>query len=213
VFYLSVLGYTLRLEPGVFQAMQLSPDGLKLALFTVLLAGFSSQLGQSVILFVNRIRPPRFFFALLVGMSFYLLNVFIWALGCWLLGLSLFGREVGFVQVLTVIGLAQAPQLLAFFMFVPFFGVGLGWLLSLWSLLATLTGLQTVLDVSIGLALFPAGGSWLVLQLFQRTVGQPLTLLAQRVRSRVAGVEALQETIDAPALIEKIEKNTTQRML
>jgi Yip1 domain len=203
-FYFLIIGRTLRLEPGVFHDMQLSEGGLRIALFTILFAGLSSQLGHSVVLIANRVTPPRFAMSLGVGSAFYLFNVLIWSLSIWLLG-RIFFKDVMYWQVLNVVGLAQAPHLLGFFVLLPFFGVPLGWFLSLYSLLALLVGIQIVFEVPLWLALIPSGVGWLVLQLFQRTIGQPLTTLAHRVRTRVAGLEQLRETIDAHALLEQAE--------
>ena len=43
------------------------PAGLKLALGVVVLAGLSQEIGQIVILFLNRIKPGRFVFSLLIN--------------------------------------------------------------------------------------------------------------------------------------------------
>jgi hypothetical protein len=202
--FLLTVGRTLRLEPAVFQDMQLSDEGLQIALFTILFAGLSSQLGHSVILVANRVRPPRFAMSLGVGSAFYLLNVSIWSLSIWLLG-RLFFKDVSYWEVLNVVGLAQAPHLFGFLVLLPFLGVPVGWLLSLYSLLAMLVGIEVVFDVPFYLALGMSGLGWAVLQVFQRTIGQPITTLAHRVRTRVAGLEELRETIDAHALLEQAE--------
>jgi Yip1 domain len=203
-FYFTIIGRTLRLEPAVFHDMQLSEDGLRVALLTILFAGLSSQLGHSVVLIANRVTPPRFALSIWVGSAFYLFNVMIWSLSIWLLGRLLF-KDVMYWEVLNVVGLAQAPHLFGFLVLLPFFGVPLGWLLSLYSLLALLVGIQMVFGVPLWLALIPSGVGWLVLQVFQRTIGQPLTTLAHRVRTRVAGLDELRDTIDAHALLEKAE--------
>jgi hypothetical protein len=202
--YLTTVARTLRLEPSVFQDMQLSEEGLRIALFTILFAGLSSQLGHSVILIANRVRPPRFAMSVGVGSAFYLFNVSIWSLSIWLLG-RLFFKDVSYWEVLNVVGLAQAPHLFGFFVLLPFLGVPLGWLLSLYSLLAMVVGIEVVFEVPFYLALGMSGLGWAVLQVFQRTIGQPITTLAHRVRTRVAGLEELRETIDAHALLEQAE--------
>jgi hypothetical protein len=203
-FYFTAIRQTLRLEPAVFQNMQLSEESLRIALVTILLAGLSSQLGHSVVLIANRVTPPRFALSIWVGSAFYLSNVMIWSLSIWLLSRLLF-KEVSYWEVFNVVGLAQAPHLFGFLVLLPFFGVPLGWLLSLYSLLALLVGIQSVFEVPLWLALLPSGAGWLVLQVFQRTIGQPITTLAHRVRTRIAGLEELRDTIDAQGLLEKAE--------
>jgi hypothetical protein len=203
-FYMAVVSRTLRLDPGLFQDMQLSENGLRIALFTILFAGLSSQLGHSVILVANRVTPPRFMMSLGIGSAFYLFNVLVWSLSIWLLG-RFFFREVEYWSVLNVVGLAQAPHLFGFLVLLPFFGVPVGWLLSLYSLLVMLVGIQTAFVVPLWMALLLSGLGWLVLQIFQHTIGQPLTTLAHRVKTRVAGLEQLRDTIDAHALLEQTE--------
>ncbi len=207
--YRVVIGGVLRFEASVLQDMQLSENGFRIALITIFLAGFSSQLGHSVILIANRVTPPRFMMSLAVGSAFYLFNVVIWSLSIWSLSIWLPGRfffkDVSYWNVLNIVGLAQAPHLFGFLVLLPFFGVPVGWLLSLYSLLVMLVGIQSIFTVPLWLALLLSGLGWLVLQVFQRTIGQPLTTLAHRVRTRVAGLEKLRETIDAHALLEQAQ--------
>jgi hypothetical protein len=204
-YYFNLIGHALRLEPDIFQAIQFSPHNLRFSVVTILCAGLSVQLGQSVILLANRVKPPRFLLSILLGSFFYFLNVFVWSISIWVLGKTFFNAEVSFIQVINVMGIAQSPYLFGFLVFVPFLGIPISWVLSLYSLLAVVTGLEVVFNVSAPMALIASGIGWLVLQLFQRTVGQPITQLAQYVRTRVAGLEELRQHIDAYHLIEHVE--------
>ncbi len=208
-YYVNVIGHVLRLDPAVFQALQFSENNLQLAFSTILLAGLSSQVGHSVVLFANQVKPPRFFFSLLVGSAFYFINILVWSLSIWLLGRLLF-NQVSFLQIINVMGLAQAPYLLGFLIFIPFFGIPIGWMLSLYTLIAVLTGLEVAFDIPLGAAAFTSGIGWLLVQLFQRTIGQPLTTLSQYVKTRVAGLDQLRESIDAQYLIEQVEDRIAQ---
>ncbi|MGL4608752.1 MAG: YIP1 family protein [Trueperaceae bacterium] len=202
--YLEFIGQILRLDPAVFERLQRSDDGLQLALLTIVCAGLSSQIGHSVVLIANRVTPPRFALSIGVGSAFYLFNVSVWSFSLWLVG-NMILKDVTYWTVLNVVGFAQAPHIFGFLVLIPFLGVPFGWLLSLYSLLAMLVGIQTVFGVSLTVALIPSGLSWLVLHVVQRTVGQPLTTLAHRVRTRVAGLEQLRETIDAHVLLSQAE--------
>ena len=55
--FLQIISMALRLEPQVFLAVQVAPNGIWVALAVVALAGVSEALGQSLILFLNHIRP------------------------------------------------------------------------------------------------------------------------------------------------------------
>ena len=59
--------YTLRFDPRVYVAVVIQPNGEEVILGIVLLAGVSRFLGQSVILFINRVRRGRFVFSLLTN--------------------------------------------------------------------------------------------------------------------------------------------------
>lgn len=85
------------------------------------------------------------------------------------------------------VGLGYAPYLFSFFVLVPYFGNPIGLLLSVWSLIAVVRGVQVVLDLSNWQALLCAFLGWLLLQLIQRTIGRPLTGGVRWLRRRVAG--------------------------
>ncbi len=62
-----IIRQALRLEPAIYAAIQRAPEGIWLALVVVVLAALSESVGQSIILFVNRVRPRRFILALLIA--------------------------------------------------------------------------------------------------------------------------------------------------
>ena len=79
---LSAVGYAIRqamkLNPEIFVSVARSPNGLYLALTVVAFAGISETIGQSLILFVNRLRPKRFIPAILVGVMSYIVGYLLW---------------------------------------------------------------------------------------------------------------------------------------
>jgi hypothetical protein len=86
-------------------------------------------------------------------------------------------------------GLAHAPQLFAAFVLVPYFGTAIGGLLSVWTLLAVWVATAAVFDLSAAHALAASVGGWLLVHVFQRTVGRPLARVSRRLRHAVAGTE------------------------
>lgn len=194
----------LLLDKKAFLAVNEAPDGLFSALLTVLLAGVSTALGQSVVLFINQVSPRRFGFTVLVSSALYLFNYLVWALSLWGIGHWLFGSSVPLEQAVRTVGLGYAPLLFSFLVFVPFFGVGLGSLLSLWSLLAIVVGAQVGLELPLWQAALCGGLGWLVLQTMQRTVGRPLVPLSRWLRSRAAGVERIREVLGTEDLVEEM---------
>lgn len=207
-----VLGDVLALRLEIFGLMQDSKNALDIAMLMIVLAGLSSQLGHSVILFANAVRPPRFVLSILVGTGFYILNLLVWSVATWLFAAFLFGTEVAFDTIFTVVGLAQAPLLLGLFIFIPFFGIGIGWLLSFYSLLIMAGGLATIFTAPVAAVFVATLLGWLLLLLFQRSIGYPLITLAQRVRARVAGLEELRQHLQARDVLEQLEDGSESEM-
>ncbi len=194
----------LLLDKNAFLAIYEAPNGLLSALLTVLLAGVSTALGQSVTLFINQVSPRRFGFTVLVSSALYVFNYLVWALSLWGIGHGLFGSDVPLEQTVRTVGLGYAPLLFSFLAFVPFFGVGLGSLLSLWSLLAIVVGAQVGLELGLWQAALCGGLGWLMLQTVQRTVGRPLVTLSKWLRARAAGVERIREVLGTDDLVQEM---------
>jgi hypothetical protein len=172
------------------------------ALLTVALAALSMQMGHSVVLFLSRVRARRFLLSLLVGSLFHVVALLLWSLLIYL-SLSLTGgRDVALQRVLSLVGLAQMPHLLSVLSFAPLFGLGIAWLLGLWSLLLTAFALQVGLDLTPFQAVLSVGGGWVFMWVFQRTLGVPLATLVYHLEARIAGVAALETTLSAARLLE-----------
>jgi hypothetical protein len=164
----------LRLDRSAFDAIEQSSQGLRDAFIMLLLAGASLTLGQSVVLFLNRVSRGRFAFALVLGGFELVLEALLWITSVWvvvgLLGVS----RPHLVETLDVIGLAYAPFLFGVLIFLPYVGLPIAWLLRLWVLLAAIVGTSAAFDISPErAALAVAGGflgRWLLLRVFDRAV-------------------------------------------
>jgi hypothetical protein len=181
---------TLALRSDAFATvLAAGRPGMRLALLVVFFGGLSTALGQSVILFANRVSPRRFLASLLVQAVLFVLAFVLWVAAVWLVAGLLLDRPLPFAQALTAVGLAHAPLLLGFLVLAPYFGAAIANLLSIWTLLATLLATATAYDLAPGGAALAAGLGWLLSQLAQRTVGRPITRLGRALRHAVAGVE------------------------
>ena len=129
-------GEALRLQPEVFAQIQTMPGGLLLALTIVVVANWSEAAAQSVVLFLNHVRPQRFGLALAMSLVSNFSGYLLWTVTIWLAGNALFAQNQPFHDVASVVGLAYAPQLFSFLVLMPFLGNGIGLALSLWSMLA-----------------------------------------------------------------------------
>jgi hypothetical protein len=164
----------LRLDRSAFDAIEQSSRGLRDAFIVLVLAGASVTLGQSAVLFLNRVSPGRFALALVLGGLELVLEALLWITSVWvvvgLLGVS----RPHLVETLDVIGLAYAPFLFGVLLFFPYVGLPILWLLRLWMLLAAIVGTSAAYDIAPELAAVAVAGGflgrWLLLHVFDRAV-------------------------------------------
>lgn len=181
------VGHALRLDEVIYAAIQQTDRGIWVALGVVCLAALSEALGQSIILFLNRVRPGRFGFALLMAVLRSMIGYLLWTASVWLVGSYCFERAVPIQTVLSAVGLAYAPQLLSFFTLIPFLGPGIGTLLSLWSMLAIVVAVRVGLGLETWQAIVTSGLGWLLIEVWQRTLGRPIYALWHWIERSVAG--------------------------
>ena len=176
-----ILG-ALRLDPAAFSALPEADAPLRLALLVLLAGGLSQALGQSAALLANRVRPRRFLLALAVTAGLFVGSVVVWAVALHLSALWLSDGRVPPSLTIAIVGLAHAPQLLALFTLIPYFGTGIGATLTIWTYLATAVGASTVYELDLVRALLALGSAWLLTEAAARTVGHPIVAAARRLR-------------------------------
>ena len=82
-FFWQLVWGTLTLNLDTFQQIQALPLASRGALYIVLLAGLSQAIGQSIILFANRVKPIRFLLSLVIASILFLISYFFWATSTW----------------------------------------------------------------------------------------------------------------------------------
>lgn len=180
---------TLRLAGAHYLGLEQVP--LRVLIAVVFLAGVSAAAGQSLVLFVSRVRPHRFVASLVLSALIFVAGFILWSLSVWLIGSYAYSRDVPYETVLRAIALAYSPYLFSFFVLTPYLGSFIWLLLSIWSLLALVIATAVVLDLTLWQALLSNAGGWLLLQLLERTVGRPVMWLTRLLRGWVAGTRLL----------------------
>ena len=193
-------------DVDIFVAVQQTPGGIWLAWAVVALAGISESVGQSLVLFVNKVRPRRFIPAVLISLISYVAGYLLWTASVYVVGRYGFDQRVTWVSIAAVVGMAYAPQVLAFFELVPFFGNPFGILLTLWSMVAVVIAVQTALGLTLGQAVLAAGLGWLLLQVVRRTVGIPVYSLGRWLRRKAIGAQLQYAPRDLPQLRRRTMK-------
>ena len=146
-----VIGGVLRLDPEVYRVVIAHPYGTRFAVLILFLAGLSSTLGQSVVLFANRVKLRRFLFSLVMFAISVVVSAFLWAFTIWVLVEWFTDNSWLLIDVWTAVALSYAPLVFGFLILLPYLGRIIDDILRVWVLLAMLTS---------GLAFYPdnAGG-------------------------------------------------------
>lgn len=159
----------LKLNPVAFEVALASPGSGQLGLVMLFLAELSMAIGQSVVLFANRITRLRFIFSLAFGALGLLIGVVFWGFTIWILGDWLFGQQRPFTDVLVVVSLSQVPLLFGFLVLIPYLGNIINSIIHIWTLLALLTGIMVLYQFTLLPALICALLGWLIIEIANRT--------------------------------------------
>ncbi len=189
----SLISGVLLLNPETFSSIDNLPLSLLASILVVLLAGLSQTFGQSVMLFINRVRPLRFLLSVAIAAVLFVFNYNFWVLSTWLVARWLFEANLPLVEVIKTLGFSYAPLLFGFLMVIPYFGMPILIILSIWTLMAIATGLGAISNLGIWQAFESCLGGWLVLQLSQRVVGKAIARITSRIVDWVAGVKLITE--------------------
>ncbi|MBE9137144.1 CAAX protease [Nodosilinea sp. LEGE 07088] len=191
-----VLGYVFALNGEAFRIATTVPAGQGLAMLVVLLAGLSQGIGQGIVLFVNQVKPARFVFSLLINAVLFACGFLALVLSTWLVTLAPWSKSLPLGQLVTVLGLAYAPLLFSFLGAMPYLGVPILNLLSVWNLLAMVVGLGAIANLDISNAFGYVAFGWILLQVLQNTIGRPIASLGKRIANRAAGVDLVTSRSD-----------------
>lgn len=197
-----ILG-AIALQSHVFHRIQTHPHGDQIAIAVVFGAGLSQAIGQSIILFINRVKPFRFVLSLLLAAFLFAISYIFWVGSTWLAQHVLFNQEASPISLARTLGLAYAPQLGEFLVALPYFGVPISIVLSIWSFLAFLTGITSILHITYWQAAACGLLGWIVLQVLQRTIGRPIALLGQWLSNTTAGVKLITNLRDLETIVEE----------
>lgn len=188
--------YALWLEPHLFEVVLENRSANSVVIGIVFLAGASTLLGQSVVLFVNRVRRGRFFFSLALNGVMYIVSYLVWGAIIALIGTLLFNEPPPFGSVIRMVGLSTAPLIFGFFILIPWMGPFIGRVLNIWGFLILVNVVEFGFQVGLIKALICVGLGWLVMLLLNNFIGRPILALRNRVWTRVAGSSLDASTAD-----------------
>ena len=196
----------LRLDPAAFQAVQ-NKAAYPVTLTILFLAGVSKELGQCVVLLVNRVKPGRFVISLLVSGAILVLSILIQGSIIWLAGIYVFHRREDIGHLFSAVSLAYAPLLFGFFILLPYAGSLLDHVLDIWCLLAIVIAVSVTLQLPLLQALLCTLCGWLIYQAMKFTIGKPIMAIIRWLRQSVAGAPL---SMKAQDLAETLTKHSNE---
>ncbi|BAZ16196.1 hypothetical protein NIES4071_80710 [Calothrix sp. NIES-4071] len=207
----------ITLNPEAFKAMETLPRGNEAAFLLLLMVGLSNALAQAIVLFINRVSKLRFVLSLLISALLFAFSYVFWICSVWLVSHFLFRADVSFDAVFRTLALATAPLLLSFFVALPYLGVPVQILLSLWNLLAFVRGFSITSSLTLWQVFWCGIIGWFVLQVAQRSIGKPVATFGKWLSNTAAGtylvtdLRQLEETLQTGLGIKPVREQKRRR--
>jgi hypothetical protein len=171
--FFALVGSALALDRSALAVAAATPGALAAALWIAFLGGVSLMLGQSVVLFANRVSRWRFVACLAVAGLVYVVGLVIWGITIWL-SARVFGLDILARTITFAVGVGQAPFLFGFFCLIPYLGTSLQRILAVYSLLVVVAALSAVLEVKLWQAAVLAAAGWILQAGLSRALNRPL---------------------------------------
>ena len=187
------LGGVMQLRGDAYAGAVASRPGFLVALAIVLAAGLSEALGQSIVLFANRVKPARFVFSLFVDAVLFAFGYGFLVLSTWAVTRLPHAAHISLQALLVVFAMSYAPMLFAFLTALPYLGSGLMRVLRVWHLLAMVVGVAAVGAIDVFAAATYVWLGWIVMVLAQHSFGKPIVSLGTRLLDAVAGVNVIDD--------------------
>jgi len=166
-FFSLVRGF-LSFDRAAYQTVVNQEGGMALALATLILSGISLGLGQSVVLFANRVRRRRFIISLLMSGLVFLAGVLAWSGSVWLLSRLITRLSIEYLTIFTGAAISLSPLLFGFLVLMPYLGNFIYQILRIWALLIYLVVIDSVTGIGFWWALSMSLLGWILLELILR---------------------------------------------
>jgi hypothetical protein len=181
------LGLALALNPEAAKYVAVQPASIAVVITVALIAGVSLLIGQSVVLFLNRVPKSRFVITLLLNAVIYVANLVVWSTVIWVVSTFVLNATqpigIGAMALL----LSSAPFIFGFLVLAPYLGLIIVRVLYAWSLLISIVLIETIYSINALQALVCVGLGWLLLLILNRTVGKPIVAVRDRLFRRFTG--------------------------
>jgi len=181
----------LTLDPGVDGWFRAHPLTIEVAMAVAALAGISTLLGDSVVLFLNRVRGWRFVVTLLLNgvamIGLYAVQAVVIAI----IAPLVVGHSPGPSVILRGVMIAAAPMVFGFLALVPYAGPGITRLLQAWGVLTLWLVVDAMFQVGLFTGLLVTLIGWGVMQLLSWGLSRPVSWVGDWIWRVVTGKPAM----------------------
>jgi hypothetical protein len=178
---------SMALDVRVAEFVDQYPQTGLVTLTIAILGGVGLLLGQSVILFVNRVSPGRFVLSLVINGVVFAISLLIWGIAIWAVGMFLFPAEPTLGLVLRLVALSAAPYVFGFLVLIPYLGEFVHRVLSVWSSVIAAGATAYSFRVNWWPAFLVVGLSWLAIWALSNTIGKPVLAARNRIWRAATG--------------------------
>lgn len=144
--------------------MSISPE-LQHALLILFLSILSLLIGNSVVLFANRVSRSQFIRSLLAFAFLFLLSILFWTFSVQVLSALLFDVHKPFVDVFIIVSQSFTPFILGFLILLPHFGHYIFALLRVWVVVNLIINVSHAYEFGLFQALLVSLLGWMLLEL------------------------------------------------
>jgi hypothetical protein len=192
--FFDTVGGILSLDPDFILAVQTAPNALAVALGILVLATISDVVGNSPVLFFNRMSPGRLAAALGIETLLSLVRLAVWMLVSALLFAVLNQVRLTLQNVVVVVGIGYAPMLWSFLVVIPTAGPLIRRVLIAWTLVTLTASIAVAGSVSPWQALTAPVLSALVILVVYRWSDQLSVAVLGRLSRQWFAVDLMRRT-------------------
>jgi hypothetical protein len=192
--FFEIVGGILSLDPNVILGVQTSPSGLSVAVAILVLATVSDVVGNSPILFFNKMSPGRLVAALGIETVLSLVRLLIWMCSIGILFFAVNQVRLSLANVVVVIGIGYAPMLWSFLVVIPSIGPLIRRVLIAWTLVTMTASIAVAGGSSAWQALTAPVLAALVILVVYRWSNRFSVAVLGRLSRQVFDVDLMQRT-------------------
>ena len=136
-----------RLEVPLYEEVEADITATNQALTVVVLVAVATAIGQAIAAGMDGTPGPGLLGRLIGGLLSGLIGWAVWSYVVYFVGTRFFGGTATYGELLRTLGFAESPNVLLVLGFIPVLGGIIGFVVGIWSLIASFIGTRQALDI------------------------------------------------------------------